>query len=59
VEGLCNVIMDTCSRLSCSNVSSPLVGKKATNIVSNSKSDNRNESSHSSLMDDREKLIVL
>ncbi len=54
VGGPRNVIVDTFSRLSRSNVSSPLVGKKAANVVSNSKSDNRNESSHSSLMDDRD-----
>jgi hypothetical protein len=40
------------SRLSHSNVSSPLVGKKAANVVSNSESNNRNESSHSVLMND-------
>jgi hypothetical protein len=40
------------SRLLHSNVSSPSVGKKAANVVSNSKSNNRNESSHSLLMDD-------
>jgi hypothetical protein len=51
MEGPRNVISDTLSRLSRSNVSSPLVGKKATNVVSNSESNNRNESSHSSLMD--------
>jgi hypothetical protein len=34
------------SRLSHSNVSSPLVGKKAANVVRNSESNNRNESSH-------------
>ncbi len=32
----------------------PVVGKKAANVVSDSKSSNRNESSHSSLMDDRD-----
>jgi hypothetical protein len=31
-----------------------LVGKKAANVVSNLESNNRNESSHSSLMDDRD-----
>jgi hypothetical protein len=46
VEGPCNVIADTFSRLSHSNVSSPLVGKKANNVVSNSESNNRNESSY-------------
>jgi hypothetical protein len=40
------VITDTFSRLLHSNVSSPLVGKKAANVVSNSKSNNRNESSY-------------
>ncbi len=40
------------SRLLCSNVSSPLVGKKATNDVSDSESNNRNESLHSLLMND-------
>jgi hypothetical protein len=40
------------SRLLCSYVSSPLVGKKAANVVSNSESDKRNESSHSFLMND-------
>jgi hypothetical protein len=52
VEGLSNVIADTFSRLLCSYVSSPLVGKKAANVVSNSESNSRNESSHSLLMDD-------
>ncbi len=33
VEGQHNVIADTFSRLLCSNMSSPLVGKKATNGV--------------------------
>ncbi len=54
VDGPCNVITDTFSRLLHSYVSSPLVGKKAANVVSNSESNSRNESSHSSLMDDRE-----
>ena len=44
------LIADTFSRLLCSYVSSPLVGKKAANVVSNSESNNRNESSHSLLM---------
>jgi hypothetical protein len=43
VEGPTNVITYTFSRLSHSYVSSPLVGKKATNVVSNSESNNRNE----------------
>jgi hypothetical protein len=54
VEGPHNVITDTFSRLLHSHVSSPLVGKKAANVVSNSDSNNRNESSHSLLMDDRD-----
>jgi hypothetical protein len=36
VEGPCNVIVDTFSRLLCSDVSSPLVGKKAAYVDSNS-----------------------
>jgi hypothetical protein len=52
VEGPRNVIADTFSRLSRSYMSSPVVGKKATNVVSNSESNNRNESLHSLLMDD-------
>jgi hypothetical protein len=54
VEGPHNVIADTFSRLLRSNVSSPLLGKKAAYVDSNSESGNRNESSHSSLMDDRD-----
>jgi hypothetical protein len=54
MEGPRNVIVDTFSRLLRSKVSSPLVGKKATNVVGNSESDNRNESSHLLLMDDRD-----
>jgi hypothetical protein len=54
VEGPHNVIADTFSRLLHSNVSSPLVGKKAAYVDSNSKSGNRNESSNSLLMDDRD-----
>jgi hypothetical protein len=54
MEGPRNVIADTFSRLLRSNVSSLLVGRKAANVVSNSKSNNRNESSHSLLMDDRD-----
>jgi hypothetical protein len=47
VEGPHNRIADTFSRLSNSYMSSPLVGKKAANVVSNSESNNRNESSYS------------
>jgi hypothetical protein len=52
VEGQHNVIADTFSRYLHSNVSSPLVGKRAANIVSNSESNNRNEPSHSLLIND-------
>ena len=54
MEGPRNVIADTFSRLSRSGVSSPLVEKKAAYVDSNSESGNRNESSHSLLMDDRD-----
>jgi hypothetical protein len=54
VEGPHNVIADTFSTLLRSDVSSSLVGKKAAYVDSNSESGNRNESSHSSLMDDRD-----
>ncbi len=47
LEGPCNVIADTFSRLSHSYMSSPLVRKKATNVVSDSESNNRNESPYS------------
>jgi hypothetical protein len=40
-------------------VSSPLVGKKAANVVSNSESDNEYASLYSSLLDDREILDCL
>jgi hypothetical protein len=46
VEGPRNVIADIFSRLLRSNMSSPLVGKKAANFVSNSESSNKNESSY-------------
>ncbi len=42
-----NVIAGRFSRLLHSNVSSLLVGKKAADVVSDSKSDNRNQSPHS------------
>jgi hypothetical protein len=48
------VIADTFSRLLHSNMSSPLVGKKAAYVDSNSESGNRNESSHSWLTDGRD-----
>jgi hypothetical protein len=47
-----NVIAVTFSRLSRSDPSSPLAEKLATNVVSNSESNNKNESSHSLLIDD-------
>jgi hypothetical protein len=53
IERPCNVIADTFSRLLCNDVSSPLVGKKAANVVSNSERDNKHDSSYSSLLDDR------
>jgi hypothetical protein len=59
VEGPCNVIADTFSRLLRSGLSSPLVGKKAANVAINSESDNRNESSHSLLMDDKGITVCL
>jgi hypothetical protein len=59
VEGPHIVFTDTFSRLSHSNVSSPLVGKKAANVVNNSQSNNRNESSHSLLMDVRDIIDCL
>ncbi len=42
IEGPCNVIADTFSRLSHKDVPSTLVGKKAAHIASNSKSNNEN-----------------
>ena len=42
VEGPHNVIADTFSRLSHNDESSPLVRGKATNVISNSESDNDN-----------------
>jgi hypothetical protein len=54
IEGPRNDIADTFSRLSRNDVSSPLlVGKKATNVVSNSESDNKHDSLYSSLFNDR------
>ncbi len=53
------MITDTFSRLLHSYVSLPLVGKKAANVGSNSESNNRNESSHSLLMDDRDIMDCL
>jgi hypothetical protein len=54
VEGPRNVITDTLSRLLHSYVSSPLVGRKAANVVNGTESNNRNKSSHSSLKDDKD-----
>jgi hypothetical protein len=42
-EGPHNVIADTFSRLLHSNMSSPIVRKKAATVVSNSESNNKNE----------------
>jgi hypothetical protein len=52
VEGPRNVIADTFSRLLDSYTSSFLVQKIAAHVVSNSESNNSNESLHSLLMDD-------
>ena len=49
IKGELNVVADTFSRLSRNDVSSPLVGKKAANVISNSESDNEYDSLHSSL----------
>jgi hypothetical protein len=46
VEGPHNVIADTFSWLLRSNLSAPVVRNKAANVVSNSESNNRNESSY-------------
>jgi hypothetical protein len=54
VEGPRNMIADTFSRLLCSDMCLPLVGKKAAYVDSNSESGNRYESSHSLLIDDRD-----
>jgi hypothetical protein len=59
IKGELTVIADTFSRLSRNYVSSPLVGKKAANVVSNSESDNEYDSLYSSLLDDREILDCL
>ena len=60
VEGPHNVIADTFSRLSGTNdESSPLVGKKADFVISNSMSNNDNESLYSSIIDDKEILDCL
>ncbi len=50
------MLLDTFSRLLYNDVSSPLLGKKAANIVSNSESDNEYDSVYLSLLDDREIL---
>jgi hypothetical protein len=59
VEGSLNVIAYTFSRLLRNDVSSPLVGKKTDNVVSNSESDNEYDSMFLSLLDDREILDCL
>jgi hypothetical protein len=52
VEGPCNVIADTFSRLSCKDVPSTLAGTKAAHVVS----DSELESLYSSLIDNKEIL---
>ncbi len=59
IEGPCNVIADTFSKLSRKDVPSALVGKKVAHIVSNSESNNEIESLGSSLTDDKEILECL
>jgi hypothetical protein len=59
MEGPHNVIADTFSRFLHSCVSSTLVGNKAANVVSDSESNNRIESSHSLLMDNRDIIDCL
>ena len=59
VEGPRNVIAVTFSRLLCNDEISPLVGKKAANVINNSKSDSDNESLYSSIIDDKEILNCL
>jgi hypothetical protein len=46
-------IADTFSRLSRNDESSPLVGKKAANVISNSESDHDNELLYTSILDDK------
>jgi hypothetical protein len=59
IKGELYAVADTFSRLLRNDVSSPLVGKKATNVVTNSESDNEYDSLYSSLLDDREILDCL
>jgi hypothetical protein len=59
IKGELNVIADTFSRLSRNDGSSPLVGKKTANVVSNSESDNEYDSLYLPLLDDREILDCL
>jgi hypothetical protein len=59
VEGPRNVIVDTFSRLSRNDESSPLVGKRAAKVISNSESDNDNKSLYSLIIDDKEILNCL
>ncbi len=46
IEGPCNVIADTFSKLSRKDVPSALVGKKVAHIVSNSESNNEMKLNH-------------
>ena len=59
IEGPRNVIADTFSRLSRNDESSPLVGKKAANVISNYESDNDKESFYSLIIDGKEILDCL
>ncbi len=54
-----NVIGDTFSRLSRNDESSTLVGTNAANVISDSESDNDNESLYSSIIDNKEILDCL
>ncbi len=59
MEGPHNIIADVFSRLSHNDESSPLGGNKAAYVISNSESDNDNESLYSSIMDNKEILNCL
>ncbi len=52
-------IADTFSKLSHNDESSPLLGKKAANVINNSGSDNDNELLNSSIINDKEILDCL
>jgi hypothetical protein len=59
VEGPRNFIADTFSSLLRNDESSPLMRKKVANVISDSESDNDNESLYSSIIDDKEILDCL